>query len=209
MGFIAIIRKWEHWWQWAFSPSHSSYDNVDDLFFLFIRSLLLPGSCQIMLLSPFPPLPSPPVLCALLSSDFGCLPVGLKVSVMPFVLISGNTHTAVTKKSGANISDVGWLKFSSRLQQLNSATPNTDVPRSACSLAAARSCHLWLIFPAVLCPLPHWNCHFWKCHLLKQSDYGYNVSVPRVNDSVVHWCLKMSVLETCVLSSSLIVDWAC
>lgn len=123
-----------------FSPSHSSYDNGDNLFFLFIRSLLLPGICQSILLSPFPPLPFLPFLCALLVSDSVCLSVALKTSVMAF-FVNPRQYT-FSYNTDERISDVGWLKLSSTLQQLHSDTSNTNVPRSACSLAAALSCHL-------------------------------------------------------------------
>lgn len=92
MVFIVIIMKWECLCQWEFSPSHSSYDNGDNLFFLSIRSPLLPSLCQTILPSPFPCLPSRHVPYALLSSNSGCLPARLKTSVVAFVLIPGNAY---------------------------------------------------------------------------------------------------------------------
>lgn len=154
MGFIAIIMKWERLCQWVFSPSHSSYDKGDNLFFLSIRTSLLLGLCQTISLSLFPCLPSLPVPCALLSSNSGCQAAALKASAMAFVLIPGNAYHRNEMTVSATLVDLSLHQDS---QHFNWVTSSADVRRSAYSLAAAQSCHLWLTFPAVLCPLPRWT----------------------------------------------------
>lgn len=150
MTFIAIIVKQEYLCQWAFIPSHSSYENYDNLFLLSIRSSLLPYLCQTIL--PGTDIPT----CHLCYSQLQFW--------LPFSRLKGisngfcvNPRQWISQKSDDSISRVGWLDSPWRLQHLNVIRSNTDVLRHVCSLATAWSYHLWLIFPAMFCPLPHWT----------------------------------------------------
>lgn len=152
---IAVITKWEHLFQWPFYLSHSSYHNGDVLFSWSFRTLLLTVLFWPTLPSHFSHLPICPT-CPLCSCQQSLW--------MPFIRFQGfsnglcvNSMQSILQKSDESVSNGGWLESPLRLQQLNLVTAGADVPKSACSLAAAWSCHLSLIFPAVLCPLSRWT----------------------------------------------------
>lgn len=160
--------------QWAFIPSHSSYENYDNLFLLSIRNPLLPDLCQIILHGTAIP------TCALCYSQLWFW--------QPFSRLKGisngfcvNPRQWISQKSDDSISRVGWLDSPWRLQNFNVIRSNTDVLRHVCSLANRMVLLPLTYLPSNVLFFATLNSHFWTCHLYKNNNYRSYITMLKMD----------------------------